>query len=339
MMWSQKQIIGQLMLIMGITLLIGACQATTVQIIPTTQPTVTATFTFTPTATIDTVSTPTPQPPRLAIVATAGPSPTSLFGATRTPVPADAVPPTRIFNPNAPRIEFFTADELAIEPGETLTLFWSVRNTDAAVIYRVDAAGERTQVFNVAPDGSLEITTRSSDRGQLNFLIGAGEDALYTEIPLTIPLQCPITWFFSPSPEECPDAELAEVTLTAQSFERGLMIFIQEQDIIYVLFNDGSTPAWRTFDNNYDPAIHPERDPNAPPQFIQPLAELGFIWRGNETVRNRLGLGQAEAVTYLGALQTASEGSSRATIYLSSPDATILQLIPGGDLWQIIAPV
>lgn len=328
-----------LLLFLIIGLIVSGCQATAVQVIPTAQPTITATFTPSPTATRDTTITRnTPRPP-VAMVATAGPSPTPLFGATRTPVPEGVNQPTRVFNPTAPRIEFFTSDVLSIQPGGTVTLFWSARNVDNARIYRLNQDNERTQVFDVAPDGSLDITTSSNDRGELDFVLGVGEDDLYTEQILTIPLRCPVSWYFSPAPEECPDAEAVEVNITAQAFQRGLMLFIEEQDTIYVLFNDGQTPAWRTFDNRYDPEIHQERDPNAPPEFIQPLRELGLIWRTNDTVRTRLGLGQSEAVSYLGQVQASSEGTRQTTLYISSPDANILQLIPGGDLWQIIAPL
>jgi hypothetical protein len=209
---------------------------------------------------------------------------------------------------------------------------------DNAVIYRLNRQGERTQVFNVAPDGRLEVQTRGSDRGELDFVLAVGENETYIEENLTIPLQCPIPWFFAPAPDECADAVAEPTRLTEQFFERGRMIFAQQRNVIYTLFNDGQTPAWLAFDNNYDPAIHPERDVNAPPNFIQPLREMGLIWRTNDIVRNRLGLGAADAVGFEGSLQVITRPNGQQELFISSADGNVLQLLPDGEVWQIISP-
>lgn len=327
-------LIINIMILIG--LLIAGCEPTAQIIVPTAQPTITPTFLPSPTRTPGFNATPTQ---RVAQLSTAGPSPTPLFGATRVPVTAIFVTPTRSNNPNAPRIEFFTSDVLGIEPGGTVTLYWSARNVDSVVMYRIQE-GERSQVFNeLPPDGRLEINTRASERGQLDFLLTAGRGSDYIEQTLTIPFQCPVAWFFSPAPEDCPDAEPVETRLTEQTFERGRMIYVQSENLIYVLFNDGQEPAWLSFENRYDPAIHPEKDPNAPPEFIQPLRELGLIWRSNDTVRNRLGLGTAEGVSYDGALQTFTRAGRTPQIFMNSGDGTVLQIPAGGEAWQIIVPI
>ncbi len=323
------------LLVSGCLLLLSGCEASAQMVIPTALPTITATLTPSPTHTPARDVTPTQRPTSQR---TAGPSPTPLFGATRTPVVAALITPTRILNPNAPRIEFFTSDVLAIAPGGTVTLYWSVRNVTTAVIYRLNRQGERTQAYNVPADGNLAINTRSSDRGQLDFVLTAGDGANIAEQLLTIPLQCPIAWFFSPSPEDCADAEPENTPLVEQPFERGRMIFAENRNLIYVLFNDGRSPAWLTFENRYDPAIHPERDENAPPEFIQPLRELGLVWRGNDAVRTRLGLGAAEATRFDGFIQVLTLVSGAEELYLSSADGSVLQLLLDGELWQLIVP-
>jgi hypothetical protein len=241
-------------------------------------------------------------------------------------------------NPNAPRIEFFTSDVLWIEPGGSLTLHWSIRGVNNAFIYRLNRDGTRARVWNVGPDGQQRVDTRSSDRGQLDFLLTAGEGDLYVQQSLTIPIRCPVQWFFSPAPDQCPDAEAEPTTITEQIFERGLMVYIASRNTIYVLFNDGREPGWLAFTNRYDPAVHPEieEDFRPPAGFYQPRAELGLIWRGNDTVRNRLGLGVTEANVFDGLLQVSTEGGAE-TLYLNSTSGQILQIIPGGDVWQIIA--
>lgn len=314
-----------------------ACAGSAMPLIPTAQPTVTATYTPSATRTPAGDVTPTPRPTQVAQVI-GGASPTPLFGATRTPLPDSFVPsPTPNLNPNAPRLEFFTSDPLSVAPGSNVTLFWSARNIDGAVIYRIEG-NERTQVYNVPPDGNLVVNTRRSDRGTLEYLIVIGEGASTDSLRLTIPLQCPVTWFFSPPPDACPQNAPLDTQLIDQNFERGRMLYVRETNIIYVLFNDGQTPAWRSFESQYNPEIHADRDPNAPPNFIQPLRELGYLWRTDETVRNRLGLGTAEAVTFEGLVQTAETTGNRPNIYLSSATRNIIHLLPGGDVWELITP-
>jgi hypothetical protein len=324
----------RLLQIIVTVLLMSACDAGTELIVPTDPPTITPTFTPSPSRTPGRDATPTQRPTQIA-QATGGPSPTPLFGATRTPLPPDFPTATRPFNPNAPRIEFFTSDPLAVQPGSSITLFWSARGVDSAVIYRLDEDGNRTQAYNVAPDGNLPLTTRSSDRGDLRFLLTIGEGANYTEEAILIPLQCPIEWFFAPPPEDCADNAPVETTIVDMTMERGRMVYIQSSDIIYALFNDGQQPSWLSFNNRYDPTIHPPRDENAPPDMLQPLDQLGYVWRSDNDVRNRLGLGLQEAITIDGFVQTSTVRGEE-IIYISGANGVVLQVLPGNEIWQVI---
>jgi hypothetical protein len=118
------------------------------------------------------------------------------------------------------------------------------------------------------------------------------------------------------------------------------MLYTERDDRVYVLFNDGLAPAWVAFDNRYDPAVHPESEASfvPPPGFVQPLAILGFVWRGNDLVRNRLGLATQPEAGYDGFVQTAAEPGGESSLYASSADGAVLQLVPGGEAWQIITP-
>jgi hypothetical protein len=318
---------------MGLMVVLTGCGASARQIIPTERPTATATFTPTPSPTPGIGATPsaTLRP------ANAGPSPTPLLGPTRTEV---AVLPTatRVPNPNAPRIEFFTSDTLAVAPGDSVTLFWSVRGTRNAVIYRLDANGVRGNLWNVPPDGSLQVTTNRRDRIQASFLLSAGEGELLTEQTLVIALSCPDPWFFQPAPDACPAAPAQETTIIEQPFERGRMIYIQSLNRVYALFNDAQQPAWISFENRYDPAVDPESQENfvPPPNLFQPLRIVGFVWRGNDVVRNRLGLGIQAETAYDGFVQVLIVANSAENVYVSSVDGTVLQLLPEGESWQII---
>lgn len=269
-------------------------------------------------------------------MALGGPTPTPLFGPTRTPA-AEPVTAAAPFNPGAPRVDFFQADG-PVAPGGTLRLFWSTRNVNRAVIYQLDRDGERERLWNVAPDGNLAVRTNERDRGQLDFIIVIGPDDAQVTQGLSVPLECPVQWFFNPPPLECADDPAEPSFLIEQRFERGRMLYIGVDDEVIALFNDGFEPAWVAFANRYNPNQDPELDPNfvPPPGFYQPTGRLGFVWRGNDTVRNRLGLALEPELAYEAQVQRATLFGGAASLYVASTDGSILQIIEGGDSWQII---
>ncbi|HYO89294.1 MAG TPA: hypothetical protein VER79_11635 [Candidatus Limnocylindrales bacterium] len=316
-------------------LLLAGCEAASLQVIPTARPTTTATPTGAPTRTPGRDATPSAAPTQPLAPPTGGPSPTPLFGQPAAVLPT----PSRVVDPNAPRIEFFTTDVLSVAPGESLNLYWSTRNTTSANIYRIER-GARNQLWAVGPDGSLTVPTRRADRGTVEFLLSVGDGAQTTELLLSVPVSCPDTWFFQPAPNDCPAGPARETRLLEQPFERGRMIYVEATDIVYALLNDGFSPAWIALDNRYDPAVHAESEPGfvPPAGFYQPVKELGFVWRGNDVIRNRLGLGIQPEFASLGFIQSFVTPQGDTTLYLSSADGSVLQLLPGGDQWQIINP-
>jgi hypothetical protein len=324
--------------LLAVVLFLSACGATAQQIIPTERPTATASLTPTASRTPGFGATPTVTVTSVSLASTAGPSPTSIFGPTSTRL-AVAETATRVPNPNAPRIEFFTSDVLAISPGDAVTLFWSIRGATGAVIYRLDVNGVRGNLWNVPPNGSLAVPTRRSDRGQVSFLLSVGSGELLTEQTLSIPVACPDAWFFQPAPDACPTGPAQPSALIEQTFERGRMVYIESLNRVYALFNDDRDPAWVSFENRYNPGVDPELEESfvPPPGLFQPLRALGFVWRGNDLVRNRLGLGTQEDFAYEGFTQTVTT-SGGDDLYLNSADGTVLQLLPEGEGWQIITP-
>ncbi|MEO0563564.1 MAG: hypothetical protein AAF125_15760, partial [Chloroflexota bacterium] len=326
-----------LVLTLCAALVLSACAPTVQQILPTDRPTITPTPTATNTRTPSPRDvTPTATVTRPPATPTGGPSPTPLLGPTRTPDPR--LSPTAVLSANAPRIEFFTSDVQAVAPGSAVTLFWSTRGVDGATVYRLDPTGARNQLWNVPPDGSLTVSTFAGDRGQIDFLITVGEGTERTEQQLTLPLSCPVSWFFVPPPADCPDTEPVETQIIEQPFVRGRMLFIAERDQVYALVNDGFDPAWIAFNNRYNPDVDPEilEGFPVPPGRVQPRAELGFVWRGSDAVRSRLGLGTQESFAYDGFLQTVQQGEN-STLYVSSSDGTVLQIEPEGSSWSIIS--
>ncbi|MCU0497151.1 MAG: hypothetical protein MUF87_07365 [Anaerolineae bacterium] len=289
-------------------------------------------------------ATPTATATRVTPSPTGGPSVTPLFGQSN---PTAGVQPTltRVLNPNAPRIEYFAADVETVSPGGEVTLFWSTRNVEQAVIYRLDQNNQRTLVYNIAPDGNQRITVGQRERVSLSFMIVVGEGEQQLTETLMITILCPILWFFQPAPEECPTTDPQTSNIIEQSFERGRMIYIEQTNQVYALFNDGQAPAWVSFANQYDPAIHPQRDESfelslAGTGLVQPVGRLGYVWRGSDVVRTRLGVGTAPETAYDGFIQRAptSATNTNESLFLTSSGGVILQLLPNGTSWQIITP-
>ena len=75
-----------------------------------------------------------------------------------------------------------------------------------------------------------------------------------------------------------------------------------------------------------------------PPGLYQPVAILGFVWRGRDIVRNRLGLALLPEVNYQGVYQISAALDGAETLYISSADGSALQLLPAGAAWRIIGP-
>lgn len=319
--------------------LLAGCGASLDPVIPTAIPTITLTPTGQPSATAAALASPSnPKPTLPRPTATGGPSPTSIVGPTRTPLPATLSATPRP-NPNAPRIEYFTADLAYIYPGDSVTLFWSVRGADRAAIYRLDDLGQRNQLWNVASSGSLVVPTRRDDRGRAEFLLTVDNGQFYVEQVLAIPLLCADAWFFEPAPVSCAAGPATGTRQIEQLFEGGRMIYVEAQDLVYVLFADGLSPAWTAFENRYVGGQTPDEDPNfvPPPDRYEPERILGVIWRSSDPVRNRLRLGLAPEVVYEGFLQSDAEPTG-ATTYLSSADGGVLQLSPEGASWTVLAP-
>lgn len=316
-----------------------ACGAVAEQVIPTLRPTHTPTLE--PSATFTRVfnATPTitPTPVQVVAASTSGPTVTPLIGEVPTR-PRYTLTPTELFiDPGALRIEYFTTSTTALKPGDRLTLFWSVKGVEKAVIYRLDASGKREQLWNVGRAGSLEVETRPTDRDVVQFLLYAGDDKSHVEQTIAIPLKCTEPWFFEPAPDGCPASPATITAEVQQPFERGLMIWVQSQSRIYVLFNDNQKPAWTFFPDEFKDG-QPESDPalSPPAGMLQPIRGFGLVWRSHGAVKQRLGWATARETPFDGAFQ--GDADSDSVMYLRDKDGTILALADKGASWKLIRP-
>lgn len=110
-----------------------------------------------------------------------------------------------------------------------------------------------------------------------------------THAPIAIPpladdsQQCDIAWFFKPAPQGCPDQAALASFATTETFEHGLMIYVQDLKQIYVFYGDDpDLTAFDVFPDPYIPGTTPRSDPSIKPPAGRYQPELGFgaVWRG-----------------------------------------------------------
>ncbi|HLY28317.1 MAG TPA: hypothetical protein VKQ72_18360, partial [Aggregatilineales bacterium] len=233
----------------AVALLVGGCTAAEEPVLPTARPSFTPSLQPSATATPVFNASPTATPVRVAI-ATTGPTPTFIIGDIPTPIWTPTATLVE-YAPGSLEIQYFTTDSSSAKPNDKITLFWAVKGTEKATIYRLDASGKRGQVWNVGRSGTLDVQTRPQDGNIQQFLLTIGGGDNLVQQTLAISVGCTQVWFFDPQPDGCPGSDAVASTEVQQPFERGMMLWVQAQNRVFVLFNDGQQPAWATYPDEF----------------------------------------------------------------------------------------
>ena len=145
---------------------------------------------------------------------------------------------------------------------------------------------------------------------------------------------CDSEWFFiKPRPESCPLTEATVSPAVYQPFEHGFMVWIEQEALIYVLYNTFEQPAWETFEDTYQEGM-PETDGSLEAPYdgvFQPRRGFGNLWRSEARVRGRIGWAlQSWEVPYSSDIQFSEEG----TLFLKDPDGGVIALFADQRDWQ-----
>ncbi|MBZ0299197.1 MAG: hypothetical protein K8J31_05635 [Anaerolineae bacterium] len=146
---------------------------------------------------------------------------------------------------------------------------------------------------------------------------------------------CAANWFFSqPIAAVCPLAAAMTSSASYQQFQHGFMIWVGQQDAIYVVYDSQGLPRWQVFKDNYEDST-PEYDPSlvvSQPNYTwQPRRGFGSIWRDNPSLQERIGWAVREwEEPYNVRLQIGLDGS----VFLADPSGGIIALRPGGQDWE-----
>lgn len=248
-----------------------------------------------------------------------------------TPSPAATALPVGIAS--------FTISPPTINPGDTITLTWQATGEQAA-IYRLEPGGPPTDMHTVPLSGTLVLQTSAALRNQVSYVLYAGAGGSTASATVSAVIQCPDKWFFAQPPAGCPSGPGTLISMAAERFEHGLMIWVSGQDRIYILFGDGASPGWSAQSNGWF-AGQPEMDPSLTPPagLFQPVRGFGFAWRASNatfgmTVRERLGWATEPEAALTGGYQCDSAAKYN-HCYLSGPGGAVYHLLPEFSGWQV----
>jgi hypothetical protein len=223
------------------------------------------------------------------------------------------------------------------DPGDTITLTWDTANVVTATILRMSPGGPIMQFWDVPPSGSLSYTIGLQERHFVPFLLsGASQSGHYTGQYLQVPLTCPDTWFFSPAPDGCPGGPALYAAGAEQPFQEGVMVWVGEQSLIYVLFDDDIfSPRWAIYPDTWEEGEELCDPGPAPPGYSQPQRGFGKLWCEEAGIRDRLGWAVDTEVGYETAVQY-DAAVKYTTLYVRAADGNVWKLLPERSGWEKI---
>jgi hypothetical protein len=233
-----------------------------------------------------------------------------------------------------PVINYFQADVAVADPGDTIELSWSTTNAVSVTIYHLLPTGQLGTFWDVAATGTMSYTISPGTRNHIDFtLFAANAGGQWTGAGVQILLTCPDTWFFAPEPEICPAAPAEFGAGAEQHFEHGIMLWVQSQDLIYVLSENGQSRQWHPYLDEWEEGM-PEDDPAIipPPGYYQPIRGFGLVWREQTGVRDKLGWAVDTESAYETAVQHTSYSYSN--IYIRAADGNVWRLLPIFSGWE-----
>jgi len=196
-------------------------------------------------------------------------------------------------------------------------------------------------MHQVPLSGTLTLPVAANLRGQVMYVLYVAAGTSLASATVTATIRCPDTWFFANPPNICPQGPGTLQPMVAERFEHGLMLWLSQPDMIYILYGDGGSPAWSSQANQWFQG-QPESDPSLTPPagLYQPVRGFGLAWRTANSVgqapRDRLGWATEPEGALTGALQCDS-APKYTNCYLSGPGGVVYHLKPefsGWEIWQ-----
>ena len=223
------------------------------------------------------------------------------------------------------------------DPGDTITLEWTTTDAVQVGLYRLLGTGQLGTFWEVGHNGSFVYDIAEHERNSTRFALAATDAQGVTRMAtLSVRLRCTAAWFISSPPDICPTGPALVSAAAEQHFQRGVMIWVEAEDRILVLFDDGNSPRWKPYRDEWD-AGEPVSDPELvpPPGLYQPVRGFGLLWRTEPSVRERLGWAVDQEMAYQTMVQRTSYAKYNST-YVRALDGDVWYLRPEGSRWEKI---
>lgn len=157
--------------------------------------------------------------------------------------------------------------------------------------------------------------------------------------PSSTEIICIGSWFFENGPtDKCP-GDMETSNGVYEHFEAGLMIWVENTDMIYIFFHNQEIwppytihpDPWHPNDEESDPSIEP------PGGLYQPVRGFGMLWRNDgdfefDNIRERLGWATEPEKTLDVTIQCDTTPDNP-TCYISGPDS-VIEMLPGRSGWS-----
>jgi len=287
---------------------------------------------------------------------------------TETPVPArelatptvpatPIVPPEQTSTPLPPLvatlpsptpalfIRAFSAVAEDVGTGKRLTFTWKTSGASTARI--VSGTSQRfARWWDVSPSGTLTVELPGTNyRNPTMALMAQDQSGKQVIESVIVEWPCQYDYFFDPAPIMCPIYEATFTSAAEQAFQNGRAIWLEEirgidvvtEGVILILYNDNQ---WQSFEDTWT-SDEPESDAGAvPPEgLLQPVRGFGKIWRGNESVREKLGWALSPERAFESAWQWQAQESLPAVAYVRSIDGDVIKLYGSeSGNWEYVTP-
>jgi len=281
----------------------------------------------------------TPEKPTL--LPTPVPSQPAIATPVNSPLPSAPIP-TSIAGPRI--LSFVVVPTTTLAVGERISLTWEALG-EKAEICGVWGPGP-VDCQNVPLQGSMSIEVDEQMLGYYGLLLRASEGQSETLTVVNVRFRCQglRDWFFDDPPMRCPAEAAAYSRATAQTFEHGFMVWVEQPDRLYVFFTDSYEFIWLEAPYTTKPGTPVVETP--PPGYFVPVGVFGQLWRdeiegvSSHRVHERLAWATEAEIAFDTAYQCEVEGYPRMwSCYLRGPDGQVLRLYPDSTaqvrfLWQ-----
>lgn len=268
---------------------------------------------------------------------------------TPQPAPTGTQPPAATATHTPESLAIVSFDTKLEDTGggsKRLTCTWET--TGAEKVHVIVGTSQRFSPWKEAsPNGTTTFDLAGTNyRHPFVALIaydGTGADVRET---VTLDWPCRYRYFFEDAlpdpeiPDACPADAPLETTAAQQAFERGTMFWLQGiegQDVIYVLYDDGS---WDRYEDTWEESM-PEQDPSiTPPAGLQqPIRGFGKVWRENTSVRDKVGWALSGERGYTATYQRQMQESLGGVRYVRTIEDRVVQfngMGGSGSTWSYV---